>query len=76
MTNEEMMAKIKMMYEKRAEILALQKERQASEIDLNVEYKVEECNTKKNALLFQYNSQIQVLSKEIYAIEAEIGVKV
>ena len=76
MTNDEFVTALKSIYEKRAEIVALQKERQVAEIALNVEYKVDECNTKKNALNFQYNVQIQALSKEIYALEAEIGVKV
>ena len=76
MTNEEFVTALKSIYEKRLAIVALQKERQAAEIALNVEYKVEECNTKKNALSFQYNVQTQALSKDIYAIEAEMGKKV
>ena len=75
MTHEEIVGRIKTLYEKRAAITALHKQRQDAEIALNIEYRVEECNIKKNALHVQYGPQVQALSREIYAIESEMGVK-
>lgn len=75
MTNDEVLSKIKIMFEKRAEMRALQKQKQDAEIALNVQYKVEECNQKKNELSMQYRFPIQALTKEIFDIEAELGVK-
>lgn len=75
MTTDEIVQRFKTIYEKRKEIQELGAARRQEEQDLVVEYKVDECNGKRNAIMARYNAQINQLQADILALESEVGTK-
>ena len=72
MTNDQVVEKIKLVYKKRAEIISLAKQREAEETALVEEYKVNECNAKRNVIALRYANLNKVLQLEAQAIEKEL----
>lgn len=66
-------ASIKSLYEKRKQIITLSNQRRAEEEALVLEYKVAECNIKRNELVTRYSGLINTVQAEIHAIEASLG---
>lgn len=66
-------SKLKLMFEKKEAIRKLSVQRQTEEKALADEYKVDECNAKRNALAKRYAVQIQALWDEIGALERDLG---
>jgi len=75
MTDSEIAESIKTIYEKRAELKELAAQRQAEEAALVEEYKVKECNEKRNAMIQRYATQGNALMQEIQALEDSLGEK-
>lgn len=61
MTKEEFVTMLMAEYEKKQQIAALNAQRVAEEQALVVEYKVNECNTKRNALAIKYADLIKAI---------------
>lgn len=61
MTREEFIDKLMAEYEKNEQIKLLIAQREAEEKKLYIEYKVNECNSKRNAIIVKYNNQIKVI---------------
>jgi hypothetical protein len=54
MTRDEFVDMLMAEYEKRQQLIALSEQRQAEEKSLVAEYKVDECNKKRNDLALKY----------------------
>lgn len=75
MTTDEVASTIKRMFEKQSELAELNKQRQVEEKALVIEYKVDECNKKRNDLVAKYGALSQQLSADIQALQASLGAK-
>lgn len=73
MTNDEITAKLKKICEIKKQIRDLQQQRYTEEVDIAVQYKVDECNQARAASAERYKTQINDLSAQIVTLEDELG---
>lgn len=73
MTDAQIVASIKQIYEKKKELIALGESRRQEEQALIVQYKVDECNSAREEIIRRYSTQMQALQQQIRDIEEALG---
>ena len=73
MTTDEIASKVKQMYVLNKQLREVGAARAFEEQALNIEYKVDECNTKRNTLMLNYRAQQKAIEDQIKAIGEELG---
>ncbi len=75
MTDQEIVSIYKKVCELEKEISEIQVVRRNAELELTVEYKVEECNRKRNELALNFQQQINERLAQIKSIKDQVGTK-
>lgn len=75
MNTDEIASKIKLMFEKEDEIRKLNKARQDEEAAIVAEYKVDECNSKRAAIVAKYANLQSAINAEIKSIQDQLASK-
>ncbi len=75
MSDKQFIQKVKSIYEDRRELNELSKQRQAEEQALIVEYKVDECNQKRNEIMNRYQALMQEVINRSRGTEEYLGEK-
>lgn len=75
MTDQEMIAAIKKIYEYKKQIAQINENRRVQEIALNTVYKVAECNQAKSDLALNSQQQINDIYAQIKLLEDALGEK-
>lgn len=76
MAPDEIASNIKKIYELKKEIVGFAQQRNQEELALAVEYKVDECNTKRRAVAKKYEDLTVEALNQIKAIEESLGTKI
>ena len=72
-TNDQFVGKMVEIQLVRKHLAALSEERHTAELALNEEYKVDECNKKKNTLAIEYTNASRILREQIEQINKDIN---
>lgn len=73
LTNDEIVGKLKKVFEINKAIKSLGEQRHAEEVVLSAEYKIDECNTKRAAIEAKYRPLLQA-QRDIHAtIQSDLG---
>ena len=75
MNDSQIVLSLKQIFEKKKEIKDLAESRRLEEEALVVEFRVNECNTRRNEIMTRYNAQINALNAEIRSLEESLGDK-
>lgn len=73
MTNDEIVSNLVLIKDLNAQVDALRNARMADELVLVVQYKVDECNKKRNESAIAYQDQIDVLLMQIKVYQNQIN---
>lgn len=73
MTTDEIAQVIKTLYEKKKMLDDISSQRRQEEADLVMEYKVDECNQKRNAMVAKYSALTQSVFTDIKNLEDSLG---
>jgi len=76
MNEQEIISNFKKIFEYKKEIISLQESRKAEEFALAEEYKVNECNKKRNDIALNYQQLVNEKMAQIKFIENALGDKV